>query len=554
MINQPLLDFIKQQLQVGLTKEKISSDLLKNGWTLQDIEEGFKAVVVPIPTVTPPVSPYAGASYSQNTNFIKTAEPQQQTFQPQVQQSPIQQTQTANIGEVHPFIKYGLIMGIIGIIFFIASFLLSSIKNISGNTLIYLALFEITISLISVFCIMLVAKMLKCNNRTFIKALSAVGIMGFLSGLIYLITLLKLPDFIPLILGLAGLIFTFFFLKKIYIISYLRAFSLWLLYALFTSIIALIIFFAIGFSFLFSLFNALQDQNLINNTDTTQQVFPTQDQTQQVITNSIKIITPAVGETYNPGQTITIMWTPGVPGITYINFYKSDNSYSTMAAPQSTPDISGSIQYTFPIDMPIGQYKTFAFYKDKNNIDIKAYESDGYFNITYATKKIITTNPILNSTNLQTYTNSKFGFSFSYPKNWILKTERSANLADFEIPQKDTWSEKNEIGVSIDMGSFSKLKSAFSEYKYQESIFSTNDISGNKLQFEKIDDLNGWESRSKYVYLYFPMPKNNFPNGNIEITGSCYLVAKDYNKKAPNCSNAVYDAMEIIKNSLKSVN
>ena len=90
MINQQLLDFIKHQLQVGLTKEKITSDLLTNGWTTQDIEEGFKAVVVPIPTVTPPVSPYAGASYPQNTNPIKTVEPQQQTFQPQVQQQPVQ--------------------------------------------------------------------------------------------------------------------------------------------------------------------------------------------------------------------------------------------------------------------------------------------------------------------------------------------------------------------------------------------------------------------------------------------------------------------------------
>ncbi len=45
MINQPLLDFIKQQLQSGLTKEKITSELLANGWNAQDIEEGFKKVL-----------------------------------------------------------------------------------------------------------------------------------------------------------------------------------------------------------------------------------------------------------------------------------------------------------------------------------------------------------------------------------------------------------------------------------------------------------------------------------------------------------------------------
>lgn len=58
MINQQLTDFIKQQLQVGLTKEKISSELFANGWNTQDVEEGFKAVGIPIPpapipTLTP---------------------------------------------------------------------------------------------------------------------------------------------------------------------------------------------------------------------------------------------------------------------------------------------------------------------------------------------------------------------------------------------------------------------------------------------------------------------------------------------------------------------
>lgn len=95
MINQQLVDFIKQQLQVGSTKEKITSQLLVNGWTTQDIEEGFSAIVPPTPTTTPPpISPYSGASYVQNANPIKTAEPQQQTFQPQIKQPSVQQTFT----------------------------------------------------------------------------------------------------------------------------------------------------------------------------------------------------------------------------------------------------------------------------------------------------------------------------------------------------------------------------------------------------------------------------------------------------------------------------
>ncbi|MDR3519645.1 MAG: hypothetical protein P4L63_02025 [Candidatus Pacebacteria bacterium] len=57
MTNQQLLDFIRQQLSKGLPKEKITSDLLANGWTAQDIQEGFSAIVIPaaIPPITPSV-------------------------------------------------------------------------------------------------------------------------------------------------------------------------------------------------------------------------------------------------------------------------------------------------------------------------------------------------------------------------------------------------------------------------------------------------------------------------------------------------------------------
>ena len=292
MINQPLLDFIKQQLQVGLTKEKISNDLLRNGWTLQDIEEGFR-VAVPTPTATPPVSPYSGASYPQNINSVKTPETQQQTFQPQVQQSPIQQVQPGTISTVHPFIKYGLIIGIVGIIFFIGTFVFSNIGKPSAVDVVYLAIYLIATILITIFCTMLVAKMLKCKDRTFVKAFSAAGVVGFLGVLSYLIIFLKLPDFIQYIIGFTFIFLVLFFLKKIYFISYLRAFSLWLLYGLFSSIIVGIIILAVGFSFLFSLFNALQNQNPVSDTNTTQQVSPTQDQTQQIEQNNGTQVLPS---------------------------------------------------------------------------------------------------------------------------------------------------------------------------------------------------------------------------------------------------------------------
>jgi uncharacterized membrane protein YhaH (DUF805 family) len=66
MINQQLLDFIKLQLSKGLTKEKITSDLLANGWTAQDIEEGFKSVGTPSSSIPiPPPSTFVPPDYIQ---------------------------------------------------------------------------------------------------------------------------------------------------------------------------------------------------------------------------------------------------------------------------------------------------------------------------------------------------------------------------------------------------------------------------------------------------------------------------------------------------------
>jgi hypothetical protein len=42
--SEPLLDYINLQTQRGFSKEVITSELLNNGWTIQDIDEGFKIV------------------------------------------------------------------------------------------------------------------------------------------------------------------------------------------------------------------------------------------------------------------------------------------------------------------------------------------------------------------------------------------------------------------------------------------------------------------------------------------------------------------------------
>ena len=61
MVNQQLLDYIKQQLEKNISKEQIKSALMQNGWDVSDVEEGFTAVGprfsgIP-PTPPPPTTP-----------------------------------------------------------------------------------------------------------------------------------------------------------------------------------------------------------------------------------------------------------------------------------------------------------------------------------------------------------------------------------------------------------------------------------------------------------------------------------------------------------------
>ena len=275
---------------------------------------------------------------------------------------------------------------------------------------------------------------------------------------------------------------TVVFLAKIYFISPLRAFFLWLVSSISTGIIIFIIFAVIGFSFLFSLFNSFNTSNINLPNTTQQEVVPTSDQT---VTSPIKIITPAVGETYNPGQIITITWTPGTPGITYINFYKSDNTYSTMATPQNIPDTSGSMQYPFPVNMPTGQYKIYAFYKDKNNIDTKAYESSGYFNIVSSTPKTV---PV--TTTAPTATN----------------TAKSEVNKIFTAYMQELSKTKN----------FTEMIAVMNKYKSKEAISDLN---------SDISDVSFTEGQSKLMFsMYKSLAQHFYAISKTEITGSSAIV------------------------------
>ena len=63
MINQELLDYVKQQLQQGVSKEQIKGSLMGNGWQESDINEAFMALSAPSIPVPPATVPSGMTSF-----------------------------------------------------------------------------------------------------------------------------------------------------------------------------------------------------------------------------------------------------------------------------------------------------------------------------------------------------------------------------------------------------------------------------------------------------------------------------------------------------------
>lgn len=77
MINQQIIDYIKQQLQKNISKEQIKSNLISNGWSGPDVEEGFNAVTPPPSSVPPIPSPSVSPNIHLTPNFANPVEDQQ---------------------------------------------------------------------------------------------------------------------------------------------------------------------------------------------------------------------------------------------------------------------------------------------------------------------------------------------------------------------------------------------------------------------------------------------------------------------------------------------
>jgi len=63
MLNQKLLDYIKQQLQQGISKEQIKNSLTSSGWEEQDVDEAFSFISNPVSQSSSVPLPTQGVSF-----------------------------------------------------------------------------------------------------------------------------------------------------------------------------------------------------------------------------------------------------------------------------------------------------------------------------------------------------------------------------------------------------------------------------------------------------------------------------------------------------------
>jgi peptidoglycan hydrolase-like protein with peptidoglycan-binding domain len=119
---------------------------------------------------------------------------------------------------------------------------------------------------------------------------------------------------------------------------------------------------------------------------------------------SIKVLSPNGGEVYKVGDTLTVKWTQGLPGIRQIYLDRADG-YSNNIYAASTPNTSGYWSLSLPPNFPAGDYKAKLYYSDGGKDFADA--SDDTFSIvvppTIGTLSIPTTSPLANAQMGQNY-------------------------------------------------------------------------------------------------------------------------------------------------------
>lgn len=206
MITLELADYIKRGRAHGMSDEDLKSSLRSAGWSDTQINEALGG-----------------------------------------------QSQTPISPKKHIFERYALWIGIGGIVIYFAAYLVFSFAGGALINFLFVGICFLGVAL-SVGVTMLFAKWLKGAERTFVKALAFTGAGGIIYGVGLLVSLLKLPFVLNLVIYLAFLVFLIFFLKTIYHFSWIRAFFTWLLSGISVVVLTVALMFLVGAGFFFSTF------------------------------------------------------------------------------------------------------------------------------------------------------------------------------------------------------------------------------------------------------------------------------------------------------------
>lgn len=166
MTNRPLLDYIRQQLAGGVSKEDIAKALLSNNWSVQDMNEAFASIEkVPPPPAPPapiPVAPAPALAQPSSIPEQTVSRPSSVTvFEMLMYISIIASVVTA-------FLKYG-------------QYITSQYQSASAYLLVYALLIPLALVIGKLALVFLAAHRTASWARIVLLVLFLTNVMGFIS-------------------------------------------------------------------------------------------------------------------------------------------------------------------------------------------------------------------------------------------------------------------------------------------------------------------------------------------------------------------------------------
>ena len=218
MLTSELLDYIRHQLQQGVSREDAKLSLISRGWQMSDIDDAFNA----LNPISQPLSP---TRLKANGGFF-----------------------------AKPYLVYiggtALLMNLLWIYLYW--------RSIHPAIAFWFTVYIFLVSILSVFALTGLAKLFKAEGQILKKALIFTGLTTLVFS-IYGVVASYLPDFLSWLTFLLLFTAAFIFLAKLYNFTWIRTLAL----GATNSIVLLIIIFVMGFVFLlagaFSIFQLLQE-------------------------------------------------------------------------------------------------------------------------------------------------------------------------------------------------------------------------------------------------------------------------------------------------------